>query len=302
MIKVNLELADTQLRRAQGLMGRKELGENSGMIFMFPLRSRQSFWMQNTHLPLDIAFLDDDGSIFQIEQMYPLSTRFTSSNKPCKYAIEMNEGWFAKHNIEPGFNFFNNESWLDDLKISSTNSENIRLSQVQVENEEIEFEPNELEGDLTPEQEVDMFGEQPAEEQLQNDYTQQPEQNQVVEYNMNQASKIKYAEQNNKNLDIVYWTLSGKVLPPRRLMPISGEGYPIKSGPNGRYFVGYDSSPTIYGGGWEIKGGTPKNFLIDNIISLDIVLEEGERNESQEQTIEEPQNLWDRLKGRIFNR
>jgi uncharacterized membrane protein (UPF0127 family) len=299
MVKVNLELADTQLKRAQGLMGRKDLDENSGMIFLFPLRSRQSFWMQNTHLPLDIAFLDDSGEIFQIEQMYPLSTRFTSSDKPCKYAIEMNEGWFEKHNIKPGFNFFNNESWLQDLKMSSTNSQNLRFAQVPVENEEVEFEQNELEGDLTPEQEIDMFGEQPAEDPLQNDYTQQSEPNQVVEYNMDQASKIKYAEQNNNSLDIVYWTLSGKVLPPRRLMPISGEGYPIKSGPNGRYFVGYDSSPTIYGGGWEIKGGTPKNFLIDNIISLDVVLEEGERNESQEQTIEEPKNLWDRLKNRF---
>ena len=91
---ISLELADTALKRAQGLMERKALAKNSGMLFIFPRKSRQSFWMQNTYIPLDIAFLDDDGAIFQIEQMYPHSTRFTSSNKPCKFAVEMNEGWF----------------------------------------------------------------------------------------------------------------------------------------------------------------------------------------------------------------
>jgi uncharacterized membrane protein (UPF0127 family) len=301
MIKVDLELADTQLKRAQGLMGRKELGPNSGMAFIFPRKSRQSFWMQNTYIPLDIAFLNDDGSIFQIEQMYPHSTRFTSSDKPCKFAIEMNEGWFEKNNIGIGFKFFKEENWPTLLKVNSSYSfsSNIKIAQVEIENEEIEIEPNDLEGDLTPEQEMDFFGEEQAPKTEQIDYQQVPEQNQVVEYNMNQAAKIKYAEQNNLQLDIVYWTLSGKILPPRRLTPVPGEGYPIKSGPNGRYFCGYDSSPTIQGSGWEISGGIPKNFLVDNIISLDIVVEEGESGSGVEQTIEQPQNLWDRLKGLV---
>ena len=95
-------------------------------------------------------------------------------------------------------------------------------------------------------------------------------------------------------------TLSGKVLPPRRLNPVPGEGYPIKSGPNGKYVVAYDSSPTIQGEGWEIKGGIPKNFLINNIISLDIVFDEGENTIEQEQTIEEPQNLWDKIRKNVF--
>jgi len=315
MIKISLELADTPSKRAQGLMGRKDLSENEGMIFIFPKKYSQSFWMQNTYLPLDIAFLDDNGSIFQIEQMSPLSTRFTTSSKPCKYAVEMNEGWFEKNSIGVGFQLFKGEGWLNDLKASveypniSRYSSTNRFAQVQVENEEPMMEPNELEGELTPDQEQEMFGQmnQPQDpaEGIQDDtsmYEQPMQPNQVVEYNMNQTAKIKYAEQNNKEMEIVYWTLSGKILPPRRLIPVPGEGYPIKTGPNGRYFVGYDSSPTINGDGWEIEGGTPKNFMINNIISLEIKFDEGENPSEEEQTIEEPQNLWDRLKNNIYNR
>ena len=302
-MKISLELADTPAKRAQGLMGRKSLHDDTGMIFIFPNRRHQSFWMQNTYLPLDIAFLKDDGSIFQISQMSPLSTRFTSSEQPCKFAVEMNEGWFEKNNISVGFQLFNNTDWVRTLKASTNvslpyaNFEN-RYAQVQVENEEINMEQHQLDGELTPEQEADMFGQDDQEILPENEqmYEQPQQPNQVVEYNMDQAAKIKLAEQNNQSMDIVYWTLSGRVLPPRRLIPVQGEGYPIKSGPNGRYFVGYDSSPTITGNGWDISGGTPKNFLIDNIISLDLVQDEGESNSEVEQTIEEPKNLWDRLR------
>jgi uncharacterized membrane protein (UPF0127 family) len=308
MIKVTLELADTPSKRAQGMMGRKNLDNDRGMIFIFPRKHAQSFWMQNTYIPLDIAFLDDKGKIFQIEQMYPMNTRMTTSCQPCKYAVEMNEGWFAKNNIDVGFQMFKDPDWVKGLKISASHisgSSFHRVAQVELENEEILMEPNELDGELTPELEQEMQPQQPQDQMdgMQEDwsmYEQPPQPNQVVDYNMNQVSKIKYAEQNNKQMDIVYWTLSGKVLPPRRIMPLEGEGYPIKSGPNGRYLVAYDTSPTIQGEGWEIEGGTPKNFMINNIISLDIVYDEGENTSEEEQTIEEPQNLWDRMRNKLF--
>ena len=58
--------------------------------------------MANTYIPLDIAFFDDDGKIFQIESMTPLSTKKISSNKPCRYALEVNRGWFRDNNIRVG--------------------------------------------------------------------------------------------------------------------------------------------------------------------------------------------------------
>jgi len=297
MIRLNLELADTPIKRSYGLMDRKDLSKDDGMIFIFPRKARQNFWMKNTYIPLDIAFLDDSGKILQIESMSPLSTRAVYSNQECKYAIEVNQGWFLKNNIDVGFQMFSGDDWLMNLKRKAAKN-NIRCAQADIDNEEAIIEPNQLDGTIPPEIEDEFNQEQDPSQEL---YDQAPQPNQVVEYNMDQVSKIKYAEVNNKQMDIVYWTLSGKVLPPRRLMPVPGEGYPIKHGPNGKYLVAYDSSPTIYGDGWTIEGGTPKNFLIDNIISLEIKDNEGEIPQEQEQTIEEPQNLWDRLK-KLFYR
>lgn len=306
MIKIKIELADTPIKRSYGLMDRKKLEENTGMLFVFPNKTNQVFWMQNTYIPLDIALLDDSGKIMQIESMVPMSTKLVVSDDPCKYALEMNKGWFLKNKINVGFQIFKGDNWVKQLKRGAVELNNVRVAQALVEEMDVspdglepiqgdpnngnepEFEPNNLEGELTPEQ-----------EQM---YQQPVQPNKVVEYNMNQTAKIKYAEKNNKAMDMVYWTISGRVMPPRRIMPVPNEGYPIKNGPNGSYFVGYDSSPTIQGSGWEIKGGIPKNFLINGIISLEIVLNEGKSQENQEQTIEEPQNLWDRFKKRIFNR
>ena len=305
MIKVNLEIADTPFKRSQGLMDRRELSEDSGMIFMFPHKCAQSFWMQNTYVPLDIAFLDDDGAIFQIDQMSPLNTRLTTSLKPCKFAVEMNSGWFSKNNIDVGFQMFNGGDWVKALKFSAVTDKMTRIAQAELENEELVMEPNKFNVPLTPEQEQELAAQQPQqlelpfEENTEDSFSEEEqaqEPNPVVQNNMNHISKIKYAEVNDLQMDIVYWTLSGRVLPPRKLMPVPGEGYPIKVGPNGRYLVAYDSSPTIQGSGWEIRGGTPKNFLVDNIISLEIQVDKGETMNGVEQTIEEPQNLWDKLK------
>jgi uncharacterized membrane protein (UPF0127 family) len=308
MKKLNLEIADTNISRSYGMMDRHSLANDDGMLFIFPNKKRQSFWMQNTYLPLDIAFLDDEGCIFQISSMAPMSTRFTTSSKPCRYAVEVNKGWFSENSIEIGYQMFKGKEGIQEakrnghFKFSGNPYRQVRFAQVPINEEGAGMEPAQLEGDWTPEQQEivgDEWEYSPEQEQM---YGQPPDPNQTVDYNTDQASKIKYAHDNNLDMNIVYWTLSGKVLPPRHLKPIDGEGYPMKSGPNGRYFTAFDASPTIQGSGWEIKGLQPKNFIVTNVINLEIRQEQGETGEGVEQTIEEPQNLWDRLKQKIFKR
>jgi uncharacterized membrane protein (UPF0127 family) len=100
--EITAEIVDTPEGHAQGLMGRKKLGDNSGMLFVFPRSKRLSFWMANTYIPLDIAFVGADGRIRQIEKMSPLCTKSIPSRDECRYALEVNEGWFSKNGIEVG--------------------------------------------------------------------------------------------------------------------------------------------------------------------------------------------------------
>ena len=102
MKKLLIELADTHLKRELGLMNRKSLSKNEGMLFKFPYSTRLSFWMKDTYIPLDIAFLDERGKILQIESMSPLSTRAIVSSDYCKYALEVNKGWFKENEIKVG--------------------------------------------------------------------------------------------------------------------------------------------------------------------------------------------------------
>jgi uncharacterized membrane protein (UPF0127 family) len=100
--KLTAEVAATEPQRATGLMYRRMLPENRGMLFVFPYAAPQSFWMMNTYVPLSIAFIDENGTIVNIADMKPLTTDSHSSAKPAKYTLEMNQGWFAKHGIKPG--------------------------------------------------------------------------------------------------------------------------------------------------------------------------------------------------------
>ena len=102
MKKLFVELADTSLKRELGLMHRKKMSPSQGMLFKFQSSHHLSFWMKNTYLPLDIAFIDDDGIILQISEMIPLSTRPVMSSTRCRYALEVNRGWFRKNKIEEG--------------------------------------------------------------------------------------------------------------------------------------------------------------------------------------------------------
>ncbi len=99
---LSVEIADTPLKRSIGLMYRKELPADAGMLFVFPESANRSFWMKDTHIPLSIAYINEDGVITNIENMDPFSLDSISSKDACKYALETNRGWFNSHDIKPG--------------------------------------------------------------------------------------------------------------------------------------------------------------------------------------------------------
>jgi uncharacterized protein len=99
---IRAQVAQTPEQRATGLMFRKEMPANEGMLFVFEAPAQQCFWMKNTLLPLSIAFLADDGTIVNIREMKPQSLDSHCSAKPVRYVLEMNQGWFAKRGIQAG--------------------------------------------------------------------------------------------------------------------------------------------------------------------------------------------------------
>jgi uncharacterized membrane protein (UPF0127 family) len=100
---IDAQLAQTPQQREIGLMFRASMPANEGMLFAFERPSQQCFWMKNTLIPLDIAFVDDTGAIVNIERMKPQSLDTHCSEKPVRWVLEMNDGWFAKRGIKPGF-------------------------------------------------------------------------------------------------------------------------------------------------------------------------------------------------------
>lgn len=88
--------------RAQGLMHRKSLAPNAGMLFIFDDLSIHCMWMKNTLIPLSVAFLDERGTIINIADMEPHSEDSHCAAQPARYALEMNRGWFAARGIKPG--------------------------------------------------------------------------------------------------------------------------------------------------------------------------------------------------------
>ena len=99
---IRAEVAQTAEQRGIGLMHRKTMGANEGMLFVFEQAGQQCFWMKNTLLPLSIAFLADNGSIVNIEAMKPQTLDSHCSTKPVRFVLEMNEGWFAKRGLKSG--------------------------------------------------------------------------------------------------------------------------------------------------------------------------------------------------------
>jgi hypothetical protein len=99
---VRVEMAVTEEEKRTGLMFRRSLGENSGMIFVYENEGRWAMWMKNTYVPLSVAFIDRSGRILNIEDMQPLTEDTHQAAGPAKYALEMNQGWFAKRGIGKG--------------------------------------------------------------------------------------------------------------------------------------------------------------------------------------------------------
>jgi len=99
---INAEVAQTPDQRAIGLMNRPAMGASDGMLFAFEEGATQCFWMKNTMLPLSIAFIGDDGTIVNIADMKPQALESHCSTKPVRFALEMNQGWFAKRGIKAG--------------------------------------------------------------------------------------------------------------------------------------------------------------------------------------------------------
>jgi uncharacterized protein len=102
-ITIKAEIADTSEKKSKGLMFRKNLAKNTGMLFVFNREEILNFWMKNTHIPLSIAYINKSGFINEIYSMKPLDTSITyPSKKPCTYALEVNKDWFKANNISEG--------------------------------------------------------------------------------------------------------------------------------------------------------------------------------------------------------
>ncbi len=99
---IKTELAISGEQQATGMMFRKEMGTNDGMLFVNDDSSVRCFWMRNTLIPLTIAFIADDGTIVNLADMDAQSDQSHCSAKPVRYALEMNRGWFAKRGIKAG--------------------------------------------------------------------------------------------------------------------------------------------------------------------------------------------------------
>ena len=99
---IRAEVAADFASRAQGLMHRKSLAQNAGMLFVFDRAEQHCMWMKNTHIPLSVAFLDAQGAIINIADMQPHSEQSHCAARPATYALEMTRGWFAERGIKAG--------------------------------------------------------------------------------------------------------------------------------------------------------------------------------------------------------
>lgn len=100
--RIKAEVAHTEANRQQGLMYRPAMAAQEGMLFVFEQSARFCMWMKNTYIPLSVAFIDDAGTILNIEDMAPQTEASHCAAKPARYALEMNRGWFAQRGIRAG--------------------------------------------------------------------------------------------------------------------------------------------------------------------------------------------------------
>ena len=99
---IRAEVAADFGSRSQGLMHRKALAPNAGMLFIFDEAAPHCMWMKNTYIPLSVAFIDAQGVIINIADMQPHSEQSHCAARPAVYALEMTQGWFAQRGIKAG--------------------------------------------------------------------------------------------------------------------------------------------------------------------------------------------------------
>ncbi len=101
-LPLKIEIPQTPGEFKTGLMFRESLDTDSGMLFVFDRVAQQSFHMSHTTIPLDIAFIDEEGCIESIKELTPLRREPVYSNAPVLYALEVNRGWFAENEVKVG--------------------------------------------------------------------------------------------------------------------------------------------------------------------------------------------------------
>lgn len=97
--ELHAEYAKTVAQRERGLMGRSELDADSGMLFRFDEVRRHCLWMKDTPLPLSAAFFDEDGVLVDVIDLEPFNTQIRCSQRPARFALEMNQGYFETRGI-----------------------------------------------------------------------------------------------------------------------------------------------------------------------------------------------------------
>ena len=102
MYRIEAEVAHTAQARQVGLMMRKTMAPQRGMVFVFEHDATHCMWMKNTFLPLSVAFVDAQGKVINIEDMQPQSEDNHCAAAPARFALEMNLGWFRERGIKAG--------------------------------------------------------------------------------------------------------------------------------------------------------------------------------------------------------
>tara|TARA_B100000676_G_scaffold15294_1_gene13686 strand:+ start:643 stop:1089 length:447 start_codon:yes stop_codon:yes gene_type:complete len=97
-----IEIVSKYEDRKKGLMYRRSIPNNYGMLFVWPYEGQQCMWMKNTYVPLSVAYMDIRGKIIEIYDMVPFSKDSVCSTKAAKYALEVNSGWFEEKDINIG--------------------------------------------------------------------------------------------------------------------------------------------------------------------------------------------------------
>ena len=101
--EMEAELALTPLQQQTGMMFRTNLAENAGMLFVFPVPQRASFWMMNCPLPLSAAYIDPEGMILEIHDLQPYNTNtVVAASDRVQFVLETNQGWFGRHHVTTG--------------------------------------------------------------------------------------------------------------------------------------------------------------------------------------------------------